>query len=316
MKQLTILCIAIMLSTVSYSQRHEIGLFLGTSYYNGDLNPSVPFLLPNPAGGIAYRYMINPRWNFKFNAYWGQLEGDDQYNPDKGLRDRNLYFKTNILEFAGIMEFNFMRFVPGSDNERFAPYIFGGLSVFRFNPRAHFNEQWFDLQPLGTEGQGTTAYPDRSPYSLVSVGIPFGIGVKYSIGANTTISFEWGMRKTFTDYIDDVSRTYADPFVLWQENTQASMIFGNRMFDEAIADMGLQVSAQPGQGNREDLETLAGLMYQYTGEQRGDASTKDWYSFAGITLTFQIRGPRAKECDAYRQHHHYREYRLRSGRRR
>jgi hypothetical protein len=315
MKQFIILVFAILLGLApATAQRHEVGLFLGASYYNGDLNASAPFVLAKPAAGVAYRYIMNPRWAFKFNGYYGQLEGDDQSNPDAGLRDRNLYFKSNLFEFAGLMEFNFMRFTPGSERERFTPFIFGGLSVFRFNPRAVFNNQWYDLQPLGTEGQGTTAYPDRHHYSLTSVGIPFGLGMKFSISQTTQVAFEWGMRKTFTDYIDDVSKTYADPFILWSENTPAAMLFGNRMLDDAIALMGLQVSPQPGGGVEEDMVTLAGLMAPFTGEQRGDESTKDWYSFVGITFTFQIKGPKAKKCDAYRDHYYYKEYKL--GRRR
>ena len=314
MKQIIIMVFAIMLGTSTFAQRHEIGLFLGASYYNGDLNPSQPMLLAKPAGGVAYRYIVNSRWAFKFNGYYGQIEGDDKVNPDAGLRDRNLHFKSNIVEFAGIMEFNFMRFTPGAERERFTPFIFGGLSVFRFNPRSQFNNQWYDLQPLGTEGQGTTAYPDRSAYSLTSIGIPFGIGLKFSLSQSTVVALEWGMRKTFTDYLDDVSTTYADPFILWSENTPAAMLFGNRMLDDAIAALGLNVAPQPGAGVEEDMVTLAGLMAPFTDEQRGDASTKDWYSFVGITFTFQIKGPRAKKCDAYRDHYYYKEYRVRSKR--
>lgn len=311
MKHLFVLAFALLLSTGTFAQRHEVGLFLGASYYNGDLNTSAPFLLPQPAVGVAYRYLINPRWAFKFNAYFGQVEGNDAKNPDTGLRGRNLYFKSTVLEFAGNMEFNFMKFVPGGDRDRFSPFIFAGLSVFRFNPRAQFGGEWYDLQPLGTEGQGTTAYTDRQSYSLVSVAIPFGLGVKYSLSRSTVVAFEWGMRKTFTDYLDDVSKTYADPVVLKSENTPASMIFGNRSLEHLIGELGLNVSPQTGIGKEEDMVTYAGLMSPMTGEQRGDESNKDWYSFIGVTFTFQIKGPKAKKCDAYRDHYYYKEYRMR-----
>lgn len=316
MKQILILVFAIILSGASYGQRHEVGLFLGSSYYNGDLNTSTPFLMAGPAAGVAYRYIFNPRWAFKFNGYFGQIAGDDAFNPDEGLRSRKLSFRSNVLEFGGTMEFNFMRFTPGSERERFSPFLFAGLSVFRFNPEAQFMNpvsqqmEWWDLQPLGTEGQGTTAYTDRTAYSLTSVGIPFGFGLKYSLGQSTVVAFEWGMRKTFTDYIDDVSKTYADPYILWSESTPASMIYGNRMFEDAINLTGLQVSTRPGGGDEEDMREYADLMAPSVGQQRGDESNKDWYSFIGVTFTFKIQGPRAQKCDAYRDHYYYKEYRM------
>jgi len=308
--------VVLLLSTAGYGQRHEVGLFLGAAYYNGDLNASQPFLNSNPAFGATYRYIVNPRWAFKFNGYYGEVAGDDRHNPETSLRARNLSFRSMVLEFGGTMEFNFMRFVAGSEHDRFSPFLFGGLSVFRFNPRAQFQGDWYFLQPLGTEGQGTTAYPERTAYSLTSVAIPFGIGFKYSLSETTVVAFEWGMRKTFTDYLDDVSTTYADPYFLWSENTQAAMIFGNRINEGIINDMGLNISPEVGKGSMQDLSQYAEVMFEYTGQQRGDESTKDWYSFIGVTITFQIKGPRATKCDAYRKHHHYREYRLPGARRR
>ncbi len=310
MKKIFLLIFAIILGNATFAQRHEIGLFLGMSYYNGDLNPGIPFLMAQPAGGLAYRYNINPRWAFKFNGYYGYLEGNDKNNPDIGLRSRNLYFKSIILEFAGTAEFNFMRFVPGSDRERFTPFLFAGFSVFRFNPQAQFNGEWYNLQPLCTEGQGTTAYPDRHPYSLTSFGIPFGLGVKFSVGESVVMGFEWGMRKTFTDYIDDVSKSYASPDVLRSEKGTASMIFGNRKYEGDIFTQGLFISLDPNFYNEEDMNIYEGWLAQDAGQQRGIDSNKDWYSFIGFTFTFKIKGPRIKKCDAYRDHYYYKEYRL------
>ncbi|MDT8308373.1 MAG: hypothetical protein RQ866_02515, partial [Bacteroidales bacterium] len=111
-----------------------------------------------------------------------------------------------------------------------------------------------------------------------------------------------------TDYIDDVSATYADPFILMSENTPAAMIFGNRMLEE-IALSTLDISPKTGQSNLEDLETYGSLMQQFVGEQRGDESNKDWYSFAGITITFKIGTGRAPKCPAFQNHYYYKEYR-------
>ena len=76
----------------------------------------------------------------------------------------------------------------------------------RTNP--DYYSQWIDLQPLGTEGQGTTAYPDRKKYSRTQIAIPMGGGVKISLNDNLNIAFSFSARKTYTDYLDDVSTTY------------------------------------------------------------------------------------------------------------
>ncbi len=67
------------------------------------------------------------------------------------------------------------------------------------------------LKPLSTEGEGLPGYPDRKPYSLTQLAIPFGGGVKFAITNDWHIGLEVGLRKLFTDYLDDVSSTYADP---------------------------------------------------------------------------------------------------------
>jgi hypothetical protein len=88
--------------------------------------------------------------------------------------------------------------------------------MFKFRPQAQYESpngstRWVDLQPLRTEGQGMMEYPDRKPYKLTQLEIPMGFGAKYYMSDNTYIGFEILHRKTFTDYIDDVSTTYVNP---------------------------------------------------------------------------------------------------------
>ena len=85
--------------------------------------------------------------------------------------------------------------------------------AFRFNPKGQYidpngNKTWVDLKPLRTEGQGIGNHPNRPQYSLTKRNTPYGIGLKYFFSDKFNLSFEIVSRKTFTDYIDDVSRTY------------------------------------------------------------------------------------------------------------
>ena len=119
-----------------------------------------------------------------------------------------------------------------------------------------------DLQPLGTEGQGT-AVVGSEEYSLTQVAIPLGGGIKIAVNPSFNIILEYGVRKTFTDYLDDVSTTYPGNIL--------------SMTNEAI-----YMSDPSGS--------------HLSGEQRGDPDKKDWYSFAGITLSFKLNN-NSKGCD-------------------
>jgi opacity protein-like surface antigen len=262
-----LIIIAIIFSFLSLqAQRNEIGLLVGTTYYLGDLNPSKQFFLTKPAGGLLYRYIFNSRWALKLDGIYGNVEGDDA--KSKTNEKRNLSFKSPIFEFSSQLELNFLPYVTGNKKrDYFTPYIFGGIGVFSYKPRANYNGTWYNLQPLGTEGQGTSA--GGRQYSLVKVAFPFGLGVKYSVGNSICVGLEWGLRKTTTDYLDDVSTTYADPLVLSENGPMA----------QYLADR----SSSPNEA----------------GVQRGNAKTKDWYSFAGIFITIKFKALKDEKCPAY-----------------
>lgn len=245
----------------------EIGVFLGTSYYIGDLNPLVHFgPMTKPAGGAVVRYNVNTRVALRANAFFGNVQADDALSSSSAQQQRNLNFKSKVTEFSAQAEFNFLDYQIGNERKKFTPYIFAGIGVFKFNPVAVYNNYSFTLQPLGTEGQGLEGGP-RKKYKLTQMSIPFGIGIKTNLSKMIGLSIEWGMRKTFTDYLDDVSTTYYDP-------ARLAAAHG------AVA----AVASDPSKGTDPN--------YSNVGRQRGNPTTKDWYSFAGIVLTLKLKEKR------------------------
>lgn len=254
------------------AQTSEMGVFIGNSYYLGDLNPSTQFGGAQSAGGILYRYNFDSRWAFKFSALFGSVSGSDK--ETNANNPRNLSFRSPISELSAQLEFNFFQLYTTADKNHFSPYLFAGISVFSFNPQARNvdpladnKDHWYDLQPLGTEGQGLPGRPDL--YSLTSFSFPFGLGVKFNFLRNFSFGAEWGMRKTFTDYIDDVSTTYYDLETLALQRSEPTA----QLADPSV------VKHQIGSG-------------------RGNSTTKDWYSFAGIWLTFKLSNSESS-CPAY-----------------
>jgi hypothetical protein len=267
--------ILLMLSFACFAQRnnhkqfmsHDVGLFLGGSYYIGDLNPRRHFFQTQPAGGVFYRYNYNYRLAFSGGFNFGSVVGDDSQSSDADQLERNLNFKSRIYEFYGRSEFNFIEYSIGSKRYIFTPFVFLGIGVFKFAPQANMQNHWVSLQNLNTEGQKTSQNPTQNPYKLVQPSVPFGVGFKLSLANNFGLGFEWGPRKTFTDYIDDVSGKYVDAGKLASERGALA----GTLSDRSISD---------------------GSNF---GKQRGNPYTKDWYFFYGFTLNFRLNQKPA-EC--------------------
>ena len=242
--------------------RSELGGMIGGTSYIGELNPYAPYNGLNLAGGIIYRYNVHSRMSIRLNFLYGNLEGDDANSKLASNRERNLNFKTDIYELAGGVEFNYFPFQLGHKKYRGTMYVLAELGVFKMNPKTNYNGDEVELQPLGTEGQGTSLN-NKKNYRLTQLTVPIGVGAKISIGKRASLNFEIGLRKTFADYIDDVgSSAYVDPSALALENGSIAASLSNRS------------------GN------LFG--------QRGDTSNKDWYMFGGAMFTVSLGDP--KKC--------------------
>jgi hypothetical protein len=241
----------------------EIGVLIGTSYYLGDLN-TTHFNQPSFASGLIIRKNIDRRFAYKAEVMYLNVKSDERNSGDTIARDRGLHFKSPIYELSGQVEFNFLPFQPENPLYTWTPYVYTGISIFHFNPKAEnqFGE-FVDLQELGTEGQGTTLFPDRKKYSLIQYAIAMGGGFKIAVNPSFNIILEYGVRKTFTDYLDDVSTTYPGNLL--------------DMTNEAV------YMSDPSASHN-------------LGEERGDPDKKDWYSFAGITLSFKLNN-NTKGCD-------------------
>ncbi|NLJ82791.1 MAG: hypothetical protein GX330_06670, partial [Bacteroidales bacterium] len=115
----------------SFAQESEIGLCGGVSFYLGDLNPSGVFMGSKPAGGIIYRYNINPLLSFKSTALFGSIGASDaKFGKTDEAKARNLSFVSPISEVSAQLELNFMRLYNVEGKNPFAPYAFAGVGVF------------------------------------------------------------------------------------------------------------------------------------------------------------------------------------------
>jgi opacity protein-like surface antigen len=261
MKKL-LLAMAFACPIATFAQLH-LNLFGGFSNYQGDLQDK-PLTLAqsNGAFGIGLQYDITHHFSVRSAFNLAKVSADDKKNTQPDLVARNLSFKSHITE--GNVELVYNLF----DDERssFTPYVFGGVAVYHFNPYAYDSlGHRHDLRPLSTEGQGLAQYPNKKEYKLTQLAIPFGAGVKFRIAENMTLGYEIGLRKLFTDYLDDVSTTYVDQVTLINARgaTAASMAYRG-------------------------AELKNGAPYPADGTVRGGSKFKDWYYFSGLSLSIGI----------------------------
>lgn len=248
------------LSSFSLSaQTIDVGVFTGGAFYSGDLNENK---LDNYLQFLHSANGAFVRWNhglvsMKLGFNMAKLSGDDQFGP---YPERQLHFRTDLKELALTTQLNLIRWET-SNYAAITPYLFGGVAVFRFNPEAQYDNKWIELQPIGTEGQGLPGYDE--PYNLTQFAIPMGLGIKFEMSDRIALSFEFGARKLFTDYLDDIG------------GTSISYIELSRGSGPEVARISFP-SVDPDKAN--EMGVLP----------RGNSSHKDWYYISGISITYSF----------------------------
>jgi hypothetical protein len=264
MKAYRLLCFCLFISSILPAQRIHIGAVGGLAAYNGDLVDRIyPKKVTNGFIGLTVNYEWKDQVMFRGGFNYAIVGGADRFSADPDLVKRNLSFETSITEFSLVAEY----YLHNLYERTYSPYVFGGLALYHFNPYA-FNgtDDKIFLKTLSTEGQGLPGYPDRKPYGLTQFAIPFGGGVKFAINENFRIGVELGIRKIFTDYLDDVSTQYADPADLLAAKGQLAVDMSYRG-DEVVG-------GDP--------------VYPTKGAIRGGDKHKDMYYFTGIHLTYRL----------------------------
>jgi opacity protein-like surface antigen len=236
----------------------EAGGWLGASNYFGDLNTTYSLKRASLAGGVVARFNFNDRLCVKMSGNYGSISADDKNSENVFEQSRNLHFKSNLIDGAAQLEFNFLPYNYFDRSQWFSPYLFAGFNVFNFNPKAELDGKWYNLRTLGTEGQFK-----GEEYYTTQMGLVYGGGLKIAISETWAINIELSARKLFTDYLDDVSSTYPN----MNDLKKARSITAVKLSDPSVPDS---------EGRK------IGLF----GRQRGDKKDYDMYTFLGLGLVY------------------------------
>lgn len=299
-----LIAICCLFSRQSYSQsfiisgekaRYEVGFNVGPSFFLGDLGghrgkgkrfvKDINFPLTQIMTGGFITCYPNEWLGIRFAAQYGKLSGKDniintQGNDELYRKQRNLDFRTNIAEayFAfEVFPTLLLNLYEPDFKPRILPYGVLGVGYFHFNPQGSLTDQygdkvWYYLRPLHTEGEGFAEYPERKEYSLNQINIPMGLGLKYFISDRVNVSFEILLRKSFTDYIDDVSTTYVSPDLYNKYLTSRDAAVARQISDKVFAIVN------------------PGLTRNSPGTQRGNPNQNDSYFTTFLKFGFRL-GP-------------------------
>lgn len=252
----------------SIVQEGEFGVGIGAGHYFGDLNTRAKLNRPKVAASVFFRKNMGNYIALRIGASFAQLGYSDQYNThNQYMYSRNLSFNTKVWELTLQGDFNFFRFMPGEPAYSFTPYITFGAGVFSYDPYAYLRGRKVPLRPLGTEGQGSSLYPNLKQYSSMAICLPFGGGIKYSFNDRINIGFEILHRFTNTDYLDDVSTIYVDP-AAFPLNPDGSQSDAQLLYDRSY-----------------ELGDPIGII----GRQRGNSKQKDQFVTAMFHVTFNLQ---------------------------
>lgn len=262
-----------------------LGELGGRDRIGSDLFYDLEFSQSHTATTLFYRYYVSEKTALRANFSYGIVRGDDKTTNEQFRRNRNLNFRSPIIEMSLIYEVHLLQEVVGHRynikgakgfrNAFFDLYLYTGIGGFYFSPKGRLGAgQWYKLRPLGTEGQGLVGGPEKM-YSPISVAIPIGFGITKMLGKGPSkgdwkVGFDLGVRKTFTDYIDDVSTTYFDNDQLRTDRSEIAA---------QLADPSLGLLESTGEGL-----------------QRGDPTDMDSYVFALLTVTKKV-----KKCPKFRR---------------
>lgn len=237
---------------------YEAGAWMGTAFYFGDLNNLYRLNEPGLAVGMIGRYNFNNRVCARIQGNFARLRASDAKSDNLFDRRRNLRFFSNIFEIAPALEINFLPYNHGSKDHFFTPYLLGGFSVFRFSPMTKYDGKTVALRELGTEGQIV-----GQEYGTINGSLMVGGGVKLDINYRWSLNFDISYRHTYTDYLDDVSKTYPNYNELLTNRGPVAV----QLSDRSIASTGVEKIGVPG-------------------FQRGDSREKDAFLTLGVNLVY------------------------------
>lgn len=158
--------------------------------------------------GFGLHYRFARMWETKQSITLLQFAGNDQWFKNTAYRERNLSFRTRAAEWSSLLVWSPIHWDVQGRNRHHHIYAGSGITLLFFSPEAELNGTYHKLRPLSTEGQGLEIGKDV--YGKASLNTALVTGYRYKLNRKYVLGAELNLRKSFSDYLDDVSGTYTD----------------------------------------------------------------------------------------------------------
>ncbi len=184
MRYIVVISLMLICSTKAFSQRFEVGPFVGGANYIGDVGNTTYIRPQNPVFGGLFKWNQSTRYAYRFSILFAEIEADDARSNDTRRQQRGYSFSNNITEASLGLEFNFWDWDLHSHTYQSTPYLYSGINYYFAN---HFRLQNGELEKAGNNWEFS---------------IPIVMGYKQTLTTWMTGGVELGARYTFTDNLD------------------------------------------------------------------------------------------------------------------
>src|SRR5690606_4289608 len=169
------------------SQTYEVGIFGGGTNNIGDVGRTNYIWPSGPAFGGIFKWNKSSRYAWRASVIYGKFTADDS-KSDMSYRQQRGYVITNsIFETSAGLEFNFVPYNLHKLGPAFTPYLYTGVTYFRYD----YN--YFDAGQVQEINNG-----QRDG----SFAVPMTVGAKLRLNQFLILGAEVGARLTFTDNLD------------------------------------------------------------------------------------------------------------------
>ncbi len=201
------------------AQTYEVGAFAGGANNIGDVGRTTVVLPSNVAFGGLFKWNKSKRYAWRASILYGKFTADDSKSKAPSRKQRGFVVHNSILEGSVGLEFNFVEYNLHKLGPAFTPYLYTGLTYFRYDYNYIDAGQLIDLN----QKDGAMA-------------IPMTVGFKYRLNQFLILGGEVGARYTFTDNLDASNPKKSNV------NIQIDPEFGNIFDDDWYVFTGLTLT--------------------------------------------------------------------------
>jgi hypothetical protein len=168
------------------------------------------------AFGGLFKWNKSKRYAWRTSLIYGKFKADDSTSDLSSRQQRDYVIDNSVLEVSAGLEFNFVDYNLHKLAPAFTPYLYTGISYFRYG------YYYFDAGQLRDINQRDGSFA-----------IPMTVGFKARIQNFLILGAEIGARYTFTDNLDG-SNPEGSNFEQFQ--------FGNILSDDWYVFTGITVT--------------------------------------------------------------------------